>query len=87
MDSDVAAIKEIFSRPNNLESNEKNLHGEVVGRSLGRGLASNETAPCFVALVDNFSGILLVLGFAREREGVFGLSIGNLVDPEGQTDR
>lgn len=34
-----------------------------------------------MALVDDLSGVLLVLGLAREREGVLGLSIGNLVDP------
>jgi len=45
-------------------------------------LAGDETAPCFVTLVDDLRGVLPVLGLTREREGVLGLSIGNLIDPE-----
>ena len=54
---------------------------------LGGSLTSDKALPRLVALVNDLGGVLLVLGLAREREGVFGLSIGNLVDPEGQTDR
>jgi len=42
----------------------------------------NETSPCFVALMDDLGGILLVLGFTRERKCIFGLSVGDFVDPE-----
>ena len=37
------------------------IHRQVVGRRLGRALARNELAPCLVALVDDLSGVLLVL--------------------------
>jgi hypothetical protein len=33
-----------------------------------------------VTLKDNFSGVFLVLGLAREGETVFWFAIGNLVD-------
>jgi len=46
------------------------------------GVWSAQTTPGFVALVDDFSRILLVLCFTREGKCVFGLAIGDLVDPE-----
>ena len=63
------------------------LHREIVGSRLSWGLAGDEATPGFVALVDDLSGVLLVLGFAGEREGVFGFAVGDLVNPatdEGQ---
>jgi hypothetical protein len=33
--------------------------------------------------MNNFGGIFLVLGLARESELVFGLAVGNFVDPVG----
>jgi hypothetical protein len=63
--------------------------GDVVGGGLSRSFASDETAPGFVALVDDLGGVLLVLSLTREGEGVLGLSIGDLVDAEplvGGTD-
>ena len=36
-------------------------------------LAGNELLPGFVALVDDLSGVSLVLGFTREGELVLGL--------------
>ena len=33
--------------------------------------------------MNNFGGIFLVLGLARESELVFGLAIGDFVDPVG----
>ena len=56
------------------------IHRQVVGRRLGRALARNELAPCLVALVDDLSGVLLVLRLTGERELVLGLSVGDLVD-------
>lgn len=53
-----------------------------MGGGLSRSLASNETAPGFVALVDDLGGVLFVLGLTREGEGVLGLSVGDLVDAE-----
>lgn len=60
------------------------VHGEVIAGGLGGDLTTEETTPCFVALMDDLGGILLVLGFARESELVLGLAIGDLVDPEGE---
>ena len=60
---------------------ELNAHRKVIRRSLGWGLAMNETTPCLVTLVDNLSCILFVLGLAGESKGVLALAIGNLVDP------
>lgn len=56
--------------------------GNVVGGGLSRSLASDETAPCFVALVDDLGCVLLVLRLTGECESVLGLSIGDLVDAE-----
>ena len=64
------------------EDFKRDLHGQVVGSSLGGGLASDEATPGFMALVDDLGSILLVLCLAREGEGVLGLSIGDLVNPE-----
>jgi len=58
------------------------LDGEVVGGGTVGCLASDQTAPGLVALVDNFSGVLLVLRLPREGKGILGLSIRNLIDPE-----
>jgi hypothetical protein len=44
-------------------------------------LPSNETAPSLMAFMDDLGGIFLVLCFTGESEGVFGLAVGNLVDP------
>lgn len=57
------------------------VHGQVVVGGLSSSLASDETAPGFVALVDDLSSVLLVLGLSRESERVLGLSVGNLVYP------
>jgi hypothetical protein len=57
--------------------------GDVADRDIaGRGFAVDETAPGFMGLVDNLHGVLLVLSLAREGELVFGLSVGDLVNPE-----
>jgi hypothetical protein len=60
----------------------QNVHGEIVGGSRGGGFASDQTAPGFVALVDDLHGVLLIFGLAREGEGVLGLTIRDLVDPK-----
>ncbi len=58
------------------------VHGQVVGRSLGRALASDsQLTPGLVAFVDDLRGVLLVLSLAGERKLVLGLAIGDLVDP------
>jgi len=62
---------------------------EIIRRGLRRRLTDDQTAPGFVAFMDNLRGIFLVLGLSRESESVLGLAIGNLVDPEpfiGGTD-
>ena len=61
--------------------NKNGLHGNIVGGSLGGGLANDHAAPGFVGFVDDLHGVLLILGLSREGKGVFGLAIGNLVDP------
>lgn len=66
------------------------LHGKIVRLSLSRSLANNQAAPGLVAFVDDFSGILLILGLTRESKSVLGFSIRDLVDPEpfiGGTDK
>lgn len=60
---------------------EMDAHRDVIGSSLGWGLASDEAAPCLVSFVDDLSCVLFVLGFAGESKGVLTLAIGNLVDP------
>lgn len=54
----------------------------IVGRSLGRGLASDQATPRLVAFVDYLGSVFLVFGLAGERESVLRFSIGDLVDPE-----
>jgi len=56
--------------------------GEIVGGRLCRAFSTDKTAPSFMTLMDDFSGIFLVLGLAGERKLVLGLPIGDLVDPE-----
>ena len=55
----------------------RNIRGDITSR----GVATDETAPSFVGLVDDLHGVLLVLSLAGEGELVLGLSIGDLVDP------
>jgi hypothetical protein len=57
------------------------LHRDLVRGRLGGFFASDETAPVFVAFVDDTSGVALVLGLAGEGELVLGLAIGDLVNP------
>jgi len=61
--------------------NIEDIHGEIVGRSLGGAFSGDETTPGLVTLVDDFGGVFLVLRLTREGEGVFGLAIGDLVNP------
>lgn len=56
------------------------VHRKIVVRCLGWALASDEATPRLVALVDDLSGIFLVLRLAGERKLVFGLAIGDFVD-------
>jgi len=57
--------------------------GEVADRDFARGrVAVDEAAPGFVGFMDNLHSVLLVLSLTGEGELVFGLSIGDLVDPE-----
>jgi len=57
--------------------------GEVADRDFARrGVTVDETAPGFVGLMDNLHSVLLVLSLAGEGELIFGLSVGDLVDPE-----
>lgn len=52
--------------------------GRNVQGDLGLDLARDEALPRFVALVDDLGRVLAVLGLARERELVLGLSVGDL---------
>ena len=63
------------------KKNKRNVHGDFIAGSLCWRLASDESLPSLVALVDDFGGILLVLGLTGEGELVLGLAIGDLVDP------
>ena len=56
------------------------VHRKIVIRCLGGALASDKATPRLVTLVDDFSGIFLVLRLAGERKLVFGLAIGDFVD-------
>lgn len=48
---------------------------------MGVGFTSDETTPGLMAFMNDFGGIFLVLGLAREGKGVFRFTIGNFVDP------
>ena len=61
--------------------NVDDIHGQIVGWSLGGSFARNQTAPGFMALMDDLQCVFLVFGFSREGKGVFGLAIRDLVDP------
>jgi hypothetical protein len=56
--------------------------GKIIVCGLGRRLASDEAAPCFVTFVNDLGGIFLILGFTGEGERVLGLSIGDFIDTE-----
>ena len=62
-------------------------HGEVISSCLRRTLASDETAPGFVTLVNDLGSILPIFCFARESESVLGFAVGNLVNPVMQRDQ
>ena len=65
-----------------VERERDDAHGKIVVGGLSGRFTSDEAAPRFVALVDNLHGVLFVLSLTREREGVLGLSVGDLVDPD-----
>jgi hypothetical protein len=60
----------------------KFLHGKIVAGSFGSGFASDETTPSFVAFVNDLGRILSVLRFTRESKRIFGLAVGDLVNPD-----
>ena len=66
-------------------ANLDDIHGQVVGWSLGRSFAHNQTAPGFVALMDDLQCVFLVFGFSRESKSIFRLAVGDLIDPKNQT--
>jgi len=55
---------------------------KLVGRCLGGAFTICEATPRFVALVNDFCGVFLVLGLARESELILGLAVRNFVDTE-----
>lgn len=69
----------------NLSTRTQNIHGQVVLLGLIRDFTGHEPSPGFVALVDNFGSVLLVLGLAGESELILWLTIGDLVNPEGMS--
>lgn len=70
-----------------LEGQNISIHRKLVGRRLGGSFAADEATPRFMALVNDFCSIFLVLGLARESELVLGLAIRDFVDTAriGQT--
>lgn len=61
--------------------NVDDIHGQIVGWSLGGRFARNQTAPGFVALMNDLQCVFLVFGFPGEGKGIFRLPIGDLVNP------
>ena len=57
------------------------IHGQIVGWSLGGRFARKQTAPGFMTLVDNLQCVFLVFGFSGESKGIFRLAIRDFVDP------
>jgi len=55
---------------------------QLVGRCLGGSFAADEATPRFMALVNDFCGIFLVLGLAGESELVLGFAIRDFVNTE-----
>ena len=62
--------------------NVDDIHGQIVGWSLGGSFARNQTAPGFMALMDDLQRVFLVFGFSGEGKGIFRLAIRDLVDPK-----
>ena len=62
--------------------NVDDIHGQIVVWSLGRSFAGMQTAPSFMALMDDLQCVFLVFGFPREGKGIFWLAIRDLVDPK-----
>lgn len=65
-------------RPGGTKKN--SIHRQLVGRCLSGRFAADEATPRFMALVNDFCGIFLVLGLAGESELVLGLAIRDFVD-------
>lgn len=80
LDRDVTTVI-MHQRHSSCDITKEISHGEIIGGGFGGGLASDQTTPRFVALVDNLHSVLLVFSLAREGEGVLGLSIGDFVNP------
>ena len=62
--------------------NVDDIHGQIVGWSLGRRFARMQTAPGFMALMDDLQCVFLVFGFSGEGKSIFWLAIRDLVDPK-----
>ena len=62
--------------------NVDDIHGQIGGCSLGRSFARNQTAPGFMAFMEDLQCVFLVFGFTGEGEGIFWLAIRDLVDPK-----
>ena len=62
------------------DGKKNSIHRQVVRRCLGGSFATDEATPRFMALVNDFCGIFLVLGLAGESELVLGLAIRDFVD-------
>lgn len=60
--------------------NDRNQHGYIVGGSLSGGFTSDQTAPCFMAFMNDFGRVFLIFGFPRESESILRLAIGDFVD-------
>jgi len=60
----------------------KDAHRNLVVIGFGRSFARRQTAPRFMTFMDDFHGILFVLGLTRKGESILGLAIGDFVDPK-----
>jgi hypothetical protein len=63
-----------------LMSARNSAHRKLVVRCLGGAFTIGEATPRFMALMNNFSGVFLVLGLAGESKLILGLAIRDFVD-------
>ena len=60
--------------------NVDDIHGQI--EFISEILVRVQTAPGFVALMNDLQCVFLVFGFSGEGKGIFWLAIGDLIDPK-----
>ena len=60
--------------------NVDDIHGQI--EFISEILVRVQTAPGFVALMDDLQCVFLVFGFSRESKGILRLAIRDFVDPK-----